>query len=109
MELLVPPRRLGRLLSEARLEKGLTVAEVSEEMGGSLDEIDLLEIETGRRAVSESDLKTLSELYGVRTSAMVPSRSRASGAGDGSGNGPVKEAVQGHRRLPMRRLTMSRM
>ncbi|HNH95812.1 MAG TPA: helix-turn-helix transcriptional regulator [Microthrixaceae bacterium] len=76
MELLVPPRRLGRLLSEARLEKGLTVAEVSEEMGGSLDEIDLLEIETGRRAISESDLKTLSELYGVRTSSMVPSRSQ---------------------------------
>ena len=52
------------------------MAEVSEEMGGSLDEIDLLEIETGRRAISESDLKTLSGLYGVRTSSMVPSRSQ---------------------------------
>ena len=76
MELLVPPRRLGRLLAEARLEKGLTVAEVTEDIGGSLDEIDLLEIETGRRAISDTDLATLSELYGLTTTALVPSRSQ---------------------------------
>jgi len=75
MELLVPPRRLGRLLAEARLERGLTVADVAEQIGGALDEIDLLEIETGRRAIADHDLNTLSELYGVKTSSMVPGRS----------------------------------
>ena len=75
MELLVPPRRLGRLLAEARLERGLTVADVAEQIGGALDEIDLLEIETGRRAIADHDLNTLSGLYGVKTSSMVPGRS----------------------------------
>ena len=74
--MLVPPRRLGRLLAEARLERGLTVADVSEEIGGALDEIELLEVETGRRALGDQDLKTLTELYGLKTSSMVPSRSR---------------------------------
>ncbi len=76
MELLVPPRRLGRLLAEARLERGLTVADVAEEIGGALDEIEILEVETGRRALDDQDLRTLTELYGLKTSSMVPSRSR---------------------------------
>ncbi len=75
MELLVPPRRLGRLLAEARLDKGLTVAEVSDAIGGSLDEIELLEVETGRRALGDADLQCLSELYGLSTTSMVPDRS----------------------------------
>ena len=74
--MLVPPRRLGRLLAEARLERGMTVADVCEEIGGALDEVELLEVETGRRALGDQDLKTLTELYGLKTSSMVPSRSR---------------------------------
>lgn len=76
MEQLVPPRRLGRLLAEARLDKGLTVADVCAELGGSIEDIELLEIETGRRAVDDTDLKTLADLYGLRTTSMVPSRSQ---------------------------------
>lgn len=76
MELLVPPRRLGRLLAEARLERGLTVADVCEEVGGALEDVELLEIETGRRPIDDKDLKSLAELYGLTTSSMVPSRSR---------------------------------
>jgi transcriptional regulator with XRE-family HTH domain len=76
MELLVPPRRLGRLLAEARLERGLTVADVSAAIGGALDEVELLEVETGRRAIGDQDLTTLAELYGLETSSMIPSRSR---------------------------------
>ncbi len=76
MELLVPPRRLGRLLAEARLERGLTVADVCEEVGGAIDDVELLEIETGRRPIEDTDLKSLAELYGLTTSSMVPARSR---------------------------------
>jgi hypothetical protein len=54
----------------------MTVADVCEQIGGALDEIELLEVETGRRALGDQDLKTLTELYGLKTSSMVPSRSR---------------------------------
>jgi len=76
METLVPPRRLGRLLAEARLERGLTVADVCAEVGGAIEDVELLEIETGRRPITDNDLKSLAELYGLKTSSMVPSRSQ---------------------------------
>lgn len=76
MELLVPPRRLGRLLAEARTDKGLTVADVCESLGGELDTVDLLEIETGRSPVEDGVLRSLADLYGLETTSMVPSRSQ---------------------------------
>lgn len=76
MELLVPPRRLGRLLAEARMDRGLTVADVCESLGGGLEGLDLLEIETGRRSVDEDVLRSLADLYGLETTSMIPGRSQ---------------------------------
>lgn len=58
------------------MERGLTVTDVCAEIGGALDDIELLEIETGRRPIEDQDLKTLAQLYGLTTSSMVPSRSQ---------------------------------
>jgi len=76
MELLVPPRRLGRLLAEARTDKGLTVADVCESLGGVVDTVDLLEIELGRCPVEDGVLQTLADLYGLETTSMIPGRSQ---------------------------------
>lgn len=54
----------------------MTVADVCDEIGGAIDDIDLLEIETGRRSIDDKDLKVLAELYGLTTTSMIPSRSR---------------------------------
>jgi transcriptional regulator with XRE-family HTH domain len=75
MELLVPPRRLGRLLAQARVSRGLSLEDVCDELDGRLTEIELLEFETGRRPVNDQELEALAGLYDVETSTMVPSRS----------------------------------
>jgi transcriptional regulator with XRE-family HTH domain len=75
MELLVPPRRLGRLLAQARVSKGLSLDDVCEALDGRLEPLELLEVETGRRPVMDQDLQALADLYDVETSTMVPSRS----------------------------------
>lgn len=75
-ELLVPPRRLGRLLADARMSRGMSLEHVSAGLGGRLSDLDLLEIETGRRAVADGDIQVLAELYGLETAAMIPARSR---------------------------------
>lgn len=58
------------------MERGLTVAEVCDEVGGSIDDLELLEIETGRRSITDEDLVALADLYGLKTSSMIPGRSR---------------------------------
>lgn len=75
MELLVPPRRLGRLLAQARVARGLSLDDVSDALGGRLTDLDLLEVETGRRPVEDQELQSLADLYDVETSTMVPGRS----------------------------------
>lgn len=75
MELLVPPRRLGRLLAQARVARGFSLEDVCEELDGRLSTVELLEVETGRHPVSDQDLQGLADLYEVETSTMVPSRS----------------------------------
>jgi transcriptional regulator with XRE-family HTH domain len=75
MELLVPPRRLGRLLAQARVARGLSLDDVCEDLDGRLAPLELLEVETGRRPVSDQDLQALADLYDVETSTMVPERS----------------------------------
>jgi transcriptional regulator with XRE-family HTH domain len=76
MELLVPPRRLGRLLAEARVSRGLSLGDVSQQLGGALDDLELLEVETGRRPLSDQELEALAGLYEIETSTIVPGRSR---------------------------------
>ncbi len=74
-ELLVPPRRLGRLLAQARVAHGFSLEDVCEELDGRFTEVDVLEIETGRRPMTDQELQFLAELYEVETSTMVPGRS----------------------------------
>lgn len=76
MELLVPPRRLGRVLAEARVSRGMSLGDVTAALGGALDEVGLLEIETGRRPVTDHELESLASLYEIETSTMVPGRSQ---------------------------------
>ncbi|MFZ4518808.1 MAG: hypothetical protein ACOYOP_10485 [Microthrixaceae bacterium] len=74
MDLLVPPRRLGRLLSGARLDHGLTLEEASAALDGLLGVDDLLDVELARREVTDEELEAIADLYGIETSTMVPAR-----------------------------------
>ena len=74
-ELLVPPKRLGMLLAQARLSRGLSLAEASAELGGDWSSFDLLEVETGRRPVFDPELEVLTGLYHIPTTSLVPDRS----------------------------------
>ena len=74
-ELLVPPRRLGQLLATARVKGGYSLDEASAAMGSDWSSLALLEIETGHRPVLDNDLATLTKLYGIPTSTLIPKRS----------------------------------
>lgn len=75
-ELLVPPRRLGALLASTRIERGLSLAEAADALGDGWGSLDLLEVEAGRRPVSDSQILNLTSLYGIGTTDLVPARSR---------------------------------
>jgi hypothetical protein len=74
-ELLVPPRRLGQLLSTARVEGGYSLDEAAAAMGPGWSSLALLEIETGHRPVADQELASLTGLYGIETSTLIPARS----------------------------------
>lgn len=74
-ELLVPPRRLGQLLATARVQSGYSLDEASSAMGQHWTSLALLEIETGHRPVLDQDLASLTKLYGIPTSNLIPARS----------------------------------
>jgi hypothetical protein len=75
-ELLVPPKRLGTLLAQARLAGGYSLVEAADALGGRFSSVELLEVETGRRPVLDPDLVTLTELYGIATTDLIPDRSQ---------------------------------
>ncbi len=75
-ELLLPPKRLGTLLAEARLAQGYTLAEAADVLGEDWDPIELLEVETGRKPLLDQDLAMLTDLYGIATAKLIPERSR---------------------------------
>ena len=75
-ELLLPPRRLGTLLAEARLAGGYSLVEAADSLGGGWSPVELLEVETGRRPVLDPDLVVLTDLYGIPTTSLIPERSR---------------------------------
>jgi hypothetical protein len=54
----------------------MSLDDVSEELGGALDDLELLEVETGRRPLTDHELEALAGLYEIETSTMVPGRSR---------------------------------
>jgi hypothetical protein len=75
-EPLVPPRRLGRLLAEARVACGMSVVDASSAVAVPLNRYEVLDIEVGRRGVSELELRALALLYGIEVSDVVPPRCR---------------------------------
>jgi hypothetical protein len=75
-ESLLPPRRLGGLLAEARLAGGYSLVEAAEALGDPWSPVELLEVETGRRPVLDPDLEVLTDLYGIETTSLIPERSR---------------------------------
>lgn len=75
-ELLVPPRRMGQLLAQTRLELGYSLDEAAEALGGSWNSLELLEIETGHRVPIDRDLAALTSLYEIETGTLIPDRSR---------------------------------
>lgn len=74
-ELLVPPRRLGALLASTRIDRGLSLAEAADALGEGWGSLDLLEVEAGRRPVTDDQILNLTSLYGIGTSDLVPARS----------------------------------
>jgi len=75
-ELLVPPKRLGNLLAQARLTGGYSLEEASLSLGGEWNPMGLLEVETGRRPLTDAEVKELTDFYDIPTSTLIPERSR---------------------------------
>lgn len=74
-DVLVPPKRLGTLLAQARLAGGYSLIEAADALGEGWTNLELLEVETGRRPVLDPDLEVLTELYGIDTTSLIPERS----------------------------------
>jgi len=72
----VPPRRLGALLSSERVRRGLTIEEISEASQGRLPLHRLSSIERGTARLDDRELALLIDLYGVAASSLVPERSQ---------------------------------
>lgn len=73
---LVPPRRLGSLLSEARASRGSTLEELAEASRGQFSTARLSSIETGSVTLDDAQLASLATLYGMNTTELVPNRSK---------------------------------
>jgi hypothetical protein len=71
---LVPPRRLGSLVAQTRIEQRLTVEQVAARSGGRLSAYDMKLLEAGRLAVEDTDVELLAELLGLPLGRMVPRR-----------------------------------
>ena len=71
---LVPPRRLGTLLRQARVSAGQELTDLTTRSGLTLVELD--DIEHGRRELDEKTLIALVAAYGVEDAGIVPSRSQ---------------------------------
>ena len=72
---LVPPRGLGNLLRDARLDAGAELEDVAARAQG-LSVVDLDDIEHGRRMVDDPTIEQLSALYGVSRDTLIPARAR---------------------------------
>ena len=72
---LVPPRRLGTLLRQARIAAGLELEELAARER-ELTVVDLDDLEHGRRIVDDTLLSRLVALYGVEDAGLLPSRSQ---------------------------------
>ncbi len=73
---LIPPRRLGALLSESRSKQGATLADVAEASNGRFSFAALASVERGTTALTEKELAAVADLYGVESDSLIPTRSR---------------------------------
>ena len=73
---LVPPRRLGALLSTARAAKGLTITDVADSVDSRFTAARLASIERGTTHLDDISLRQIVALYGIDAGELVPDRSR---------------------------------
>lgn len=73
---LVPPRRLGALLSEARSTRGLTLEDVVDRSAGTFGLARLASVERGTVHVSDAEVARLASMYGLTATNLVPARSK---------------------------------
>lgn len=71
---LVPPRRLGTLLRQAREASGRELTDLT--VRSRLSVVELDDIEHGRRQLDEATMQALVEAYGIDASSLVPARSQ---------------------------------
>lgn len=71
-DLLVPPRRFGQLLTEARLREGTDLEEFASRSDYTVGE--LADFEAGHRLLDEGIIETIAELYEVDCGPIVPQR-----------------------------------
>lgn len=73
---LIPPRRLGALLSDARAAKGYTLEDLARRSDGRFSLAALSSIERGSRDVSDDDARKLAKIYELEATSLVPPRSK---------------------------------
>ena len=72
--LLVPPRRLGELLTGRRAVMGMSLADVERIAVGRFSAGDLQLFETGQAAATDDQLRHLAGIYGVDLGSITPQR-----------------------------------
>jgi hypothetical protein len=72
---LVPPNRLGALLSASRAELGLSIEEFAATRAPEFGPEELRNIELGRKALDDDQINRLMRLYGAGAGSVVPERS----------------------------------
>jgi len=73
-QLILPPNRLGQLLSEKRLERGIDLEQLARSSDFTVGE--LADIEAGHRLLGEELISKVTALYSVETGPVIPQRSR---------------------------------
>jgi len=73
---LVPPRRLGTMLSKARSAQGMTLAEVAERADGGFSMGQLASIERGTVSLNDDGLRNVVSLYRIEAGTLIPDRSQ---------------------------------
>lgn len=71
---LVPPRRLGVLVGDARVRQHLTIEQVASRSQGRLSVHEVKLLEAGRLAVDDTDVRLLAELLGLPLGHLIPQR-----------------------------------
>lgn len=73
---LVPPQRLGALLSEARSGRGLTLEEIAYRSDGAISLARLSSVERGSTQLGDDEVALVARLYGLDATSIVPARSK---------------------------------